>query len=129
MIEFIKEYDLPIDYLDMIIPMPLHATRLREREFNQAEILSKYIASEFGIDLASGSLIRHRFTKTQTELPADNRFSNVKNSFSVSRNCDLRNKNVLLVDDVLTTGATSSEAAMALKESGTNIVFVLTLAN
>ncbi|MDD5568352.1 MAG: ComF family protein [Candidatus Omnitrophota bacterium] len=129
MIEFIKEYGLPIDYLDMIIPMPLHATRLREREFNQAEIFSKYIASEFGIDLASGWLIRHRFTKTQAELPADNRFSNVKDSFSVPGNRDLRNKNVLLVDDVLTTGATSSEAALALKDSGANIVFVLTLAN
>ena len=129
MTDFIKEYDLPISYLDLIIPMPLHKTRLREREFNQAEILSRHIASEFNKELASGALIRHRLTKTQTELPLDQRYLNVKDSFSVANNFDLRNKNVLLVDDVLTTGATSSEAAYAIKNAGANIVFVLTLAN
>ncbi|MFH0855526.1 MAG: ComF family protein [Candidatus Omnitrophota bacterium] len=129
MIEFIKEYGLPIDCFDLIIPMPLHKSRLREREFNQAEILSGHIASEFEVNLSSGSLTRHRYTKTQTELPIDDRFSNVKNSFSVSENCDLRNKNVLLIDDVLTTGATSSEAAATMKNAGANIIFVLTLAN
>jgi len=129
MTEFIKEYDLPIKYLDLIIPMPLHKTRLREREFNQAEVLSRHIASEFNKEIASDVLIRHRLTKTQTELPLSKRYLNVKDSFSVAENCTLRNKNVLLVDDVLTTGATSSEAAYAIKKSGANIVFVLTLAN
>jgi len=129
MTEFIKEYDLPIDYLDLIIPMPLHKTRLREREFNQAEILSSHIATEFNKELAKDALIRHRLTKTQTELPVDKRFLNVKDSFSVAGNWNLRNKNVLLVDDVLTTGATSSEAAFTIKNAGANIVFVLTLAN
>jgi ComF family protein len=129
MTDFIKEYDLPINYLDLIIPMPLHKTRLREREFNQAEILSRHIASEFNREMAPGALIRHRLTKTQTELPLNQRYLNVKDSFSVTDNCNLKNKNVLLVDDVLTTGATSSEAAYAIKKSGANIVFVLTLAN
>lgn len=129
MIEFIKEYDLPIDYLDLIIPVPLHKTRLREREFNQAEVLGRHIAAEFNKELAQGALIRHRLTRTQTELPVNKRFINVKDSFSVADNCNLRNKNVLLVDDVLTTGATSSEAANAIKNAGANIVFVLTLAN
>ena len=129
MIEFVKEYDLPINYLDLIIPMPLHKTRLREREFNQAEILSMHIASEFNVNLAPDLLARHRFTRTQTELPVDNRFSNVTNSFSVAENSGLKNKNILLIDDVLTTGATSSEAAKTLKDSGAKIVFVLTLAN
>jgi len=129
MIEFIREYDLPIDYLDLIIPMPLHKTRLREREFNQAEILSRHIASEFKVNLALETLRRYRPTKTQTGLPINDRFSNVRDSFSVSKNCNLQDKNVLLVDDVLTTGATSSEAAITLKNTGVNIVFILTLAN
>lgn len=129
MIEFIEEYDLPIDLLDLIIPMPLHKTRLREREFNQAEILSRDIASEFGVSLEPELLIRHRFTETQTGLPVGNRFANVRESFSVPKDSGLKNKNILLVDDVLTTGATSSEAARTLKDSGANIVFVLTLAN
>jgi len=129
MIEFIKEYDVPIDYLDLIVPIPLHPTRLREREFNQAEILSNYIAAEFNKNITDKILIRHRVTKTQTELETEQRFVNVQGSFSVTRKEGLKGKNILLVDDVLTTGATSSEAASALKGAGANIVFVLTLSN
>ena len=129
MINFIKEYSLPLNYLDFIIPMPLHKTRLREREFNQAEILSMYIAREFKKDSVSGVLLRHRQTKTQTELKNKERFLNVANSFSVDSRLSLKKKNLLLIDDVLTTGATSSEAALALKNAGAQTVFVLTLAN
>ena len=129
LIEFIKEYDVPVDYLDFIIPIPLHKTRLREREFNQAQILSNYIAGEFNKTVLNDTLRRHRLTKTQTELEENERILNVKGSFSVSQREDIKDKNVLLVDDVLTTGATSSEAAYALKNAGANIVFVLTLAN
>lgn len=128
MADFIREYDLPINYLDLIIPMPLHKTRLREREFNQAEVLGRHIAAEFNKNLAPGALIRIRPTKTQTELAVEKRFMNVKESFAAG-DIDLKNKNLLIVDDVLTTGATSSEAALALKNAGANIVFVLTLAN
>lgn len=129
MIEFIKEYALPVDYLDFIIPMPLHKTRLRQREFNQAEVLSRQIACEFNKDLMTDILFRHRLTQTQTGLALDKRFANVKESFFVAKDRGLKNKNILIVDDVLTTGATSSEAALSLKDAGANIVFVLTLAN
>jgi len=129
MINFIKEYSLPVNYLDFIIPMPLHKTKLREREFNQAEILSMHIAKEFNKDSISNILLRHRQTKTQTELKNKDRFLNVANSFSVDSRSDLKGKNILLIDDVLTTGATSSEAALALKKAGAQTVFVLTLAN
>lgn len=129
MIDFIKEYELPMQYIDFIIPVPLHKTRLREREFNQAEILSNYVAKEFNKEVWGNYLIRHRHTRTQTELEDKERFSNVKGSFSVKESGAVRDKNILLVDDVLTTAATSSEAASALKNAGANIVFVLTLAN
>ncbi len=129
MIDFIKEYDLPIDYLDYIAPVPLHKARLREREFNQAEILSAHIASSFDKNLLKDALIRHKFTKTQTELEHHQRIANIKGCFSVNKKTDLKGKNILLVDDVLTSAATASEAALALKESGANIVFVLTLAS
>ena len=129
MIEFIKEYALPMDCLDLIVPVPLHKVRLREREFNQAQILSGYIAREFDKKILEGALIRNRHTKTQTELEENQRLLNVQNSFSVLRSEDIKGKNILLVDDVLTTAATSSEAAYTLKNSGANIVFVLTLAN
>ncbi len=129
MIDFIKEYDLPVDYLDFVIPVPLYKTRLREREFNQAEILSNHIAGEFGKSVLKDTLLRHRPTETQTELAVDKRLLNVRDSFSVRRQDYIRGKNILLVDDVLTTAATCSEAACALKKAGANIVFVLTLAN
>ena len=129
MIEFIKEYNLPIKYMDFIVPMPLHKSKLRERDFNQAEILSRYIAEEFNKGILKNNLIRHRFTKTQTELRNEERLLNVRGSFSVTDPDRVREKKLLLVDDVLTTGATASEAALALKQAGANIVFVITLAN
>jgi len=129
MIDFIKEYSLPIDYLDYVIPMPLHKTRLREREFNQAEILAKEIACEFNKDMPLSILKRLKNTKTQTDLETINRFKNVAESFIVANKTQAKGKNILIVDDVFTTGATSSEAASVLKKAGANIVFILTLAN
>ncbi|MFA7652864.1 MAG: ComF family protein [Candidatus Omnitrophota bacterium] len=129
MTDFIREYDFPIEYMDFIIPMPLHKAREREREFNQAEVLGRHVAFEFNKGLKNNLLRRERLTQTQTGLANDRRFLNVENSFNVAKDIDLKDKNVLIVDDVLTTGATSSAAAAALKSAGANIVFVLTLAN
>jgi ComF family protein len=129
MIGFIKEYSLPINDMDLILPVPLHTQRLREREFNQAGLLSRNIAAHFKKESCDNILRRSRPTKTQTDLETNQRFLNVKGSFSVNDKADLKGKNILLVDDVLTTGATSSEAALTLKNAGANIVFVLTLAN
>ncbi|MDD5730628.1 MAG: ComF family protein [Candidatus Omnitrophica bacterium] len=129
MAEYIDEYLLPFDYLDLVIPVPLHKTKLREREFNQAQILGGFLAQRYSIKLDGEILVRHRNTRTQTELPDCQRQANVRGSFSVCRKQALKGKNILLIDDVLTTGATASEAAFALKEAGANIVFVCTLAN
>jgi competence protein ComFC len=129
MVDFAKEYSVPVDFVDFIIPVPLHRAKLREREFNQAEILGNYIAGAFAKRALNNNLLRHRLTKTQTGLGNEERASNVKNSFSVKEKETIKGKNILLVDDVLTTAATCSEAAGALKNSGANIVFVLTLAS
>ncbi|MDD5596266.1 MAG: ComF family protein [Candidatus Omnitrophica bacterium] len=129
MADFIREYSLPIDYLDSIVPVPLHKLKLREREFNQAQLLSNHIAKTFNKEMLEASLIRKRHTKTQADLERDLRLSNVMDSFAVVKEEKVRGKNILLVDDVLTTGATCSEAAKTLKNAGAKIVFVLTLAN
>ena len=129
MIDFIKEYNLPMDSIDFIIPLPLHSRRLREREFNQAGILSDYIATEFRKEIVNDNLRRSRYTGTQTELEEEERLLNVRNSFVLDRSDEVEGKNILLVDDVLTTGATCSEAASVLKEAQAKAVFVLTLAN
>ncbi|MCM8795793.1 MAG: ComF family protein [Candidatus Omnitrophica bacterium] len=132
MIDFIREYNLPIEEMDYLIPLPLHKTRLREREFNQAEILSRYLAKEFNKPILNNVLLRHRLSPSQTELDINKRWLNVQGSFSIDKtnyNYYIENKNILLIDDVLTTGATSSAAAATLKAAGAKIVFVLTLAN
>jgi ComF family protein len=129
MIEFIHHYRLPLEFVDCIIPVPLSSARLREREFNQSEILASHIAGAFNKPLITNCLRRHRHTKRQTEIKTENRAANVTGSFSVTEAPAITNKTILLIDDVLTTGATSSEAAHALKEAGARIVFVLTVAN
>ncbi len=129
LVEFIKEYALPMEIIEWVIPVPLHKTRMREREFNQAGVLAGHVAEEFKIKMLEDNLIRHRYTKTQTELETSDRLLNIRDSFLVKREKEIQGKNILLVDDVLTTGATSSEAASVLKRAGARIVFVLTLAN
>ncbi len=129
MIDFVKEYNLPIESMDLIVPVPLSKTRLREREYNHALILAGGLGREFNKSVVQDRLIRHRNTGTQTELEDTERFLNVKGAFSVNGQDAVRRKNILLVDDVLTTGATCSEAALTLKEAGANAVYVLTLAS
>ncbi|MBI4706333.1 MAG: ComF family protein [Candidatus Omnitrophica bacterium] len=129
MTNFIKEYNLPISYIDFIIPVPLYETKLREREFNQAHLLAKIIADEFNKDILTDVILRSRNTGTQTELDHNQRFNNVKGCFTFTNKRDIRGKNILLIDDVLTSGATASEASRPLKESGANVIFAITLAN
>jgi len=125
---FIRDYQLPIEYLDFLIPIPLHKSRQREREFNQAEILSYEVAQEFNKKILTNQLIRVKPTKTQTELTFQERCQNVEKSFAVTKPELIKDTNLLLIDDVLTTGATSSEAAKCLKEAGAKKVLLLTLA-
>jgi ComF family protein len=129
MIDFINEFRLPVSFVDFILPVPLHKTRMREREFNQAYVLGRRLAEEFNKPLLSDALIRSRHTRTQTKLETEQRFLNVAGSFTVNKKIDLKGKNLLLVDDVLTSGATCSEAAKVLKESGAGIVFIMTVAH
>jgi len=126
---FIRDYQLPIQHLDFVIPIPLHKSRLREREFNQAEILSQEIGREFNKQVLTGCLIRVKPTKTQTELTFAQRCQNMAKSFSVTKPELIKDTNLLLIDDVLTTGATSNEAAQCLKSAGAQKVLLLTLAS
>lgn len=129
LVEFINEYGLSLEPFDFIIPVPLYKRKLREREFNQAEILAEYLASEFKLALLKDALLRIRDTPTQTELSQEERSKNVKGCFLANPRIELKNKNVLLVDDLLTTGSTCSEAARALKNARCGQVVVFTLAS
>jgi ComF family protein len=129
LIDFIKEYGLEVSLFDLIIPVPLHQRKLREREFNQAQTLSEFLSAGLGLELSTKELIRVRDTATQTGLDDRQRWSNLSGSFAVGNTGKVKGKNILLIDDVFTTGATCSEAAAALKSAGAGAVFVLTLAN
>jgi len=126
---FIRDYYLPVEQVDFIIPVPLHKSRQREREFNQAELLSQQVADEFNKKVLKGALMRSKATKTQTELTFQERRQNLQRSFTVTRPELIKDTNLLLIDDVLTTGATANEAAKSLKSAGAKIVLLLTLAN
>lgn len=101
---------------DVIIPMPLHPIRLRERGFNQAMEISRYISKHMGIMLLPDSCSRIKHTLPQTGLPWKNRQKNIRKAFSCK--IDLSGKHVALVDDVMTTGATLNELAKTLRQQG-----------
>jgi ComF family protein len=115
------------DY-DLIVPVPLHPRKSRERGFNQSGVLSAGLNRRTGIKLLRKGLVRTRYTKTQTRLSRKERRKNVKGVFRVSAAADLNEKFVLLVDDVYTTGATVNECAGVLIQAGAAAVDVLTLA-
>jgi len=115
---------------DLVVPVPLTRWRLLSRRFNQAAILAQELSRQAGLRLDLHLLRRTRFTKTQVGLTHDQRRRNVAGAFSVthSRRASLQGRNVLLVDDVITTGATAEACARALKRAGAARVDVLALA-
>ena len=118
----------PGDWADGLVPVPLHPARLAERGFNQAELLAAPCAARWRVPVLGRALIRTRPTPPQTDLDAAARRTNVRNAFAVPRPAEIRGRRLLLVDDVLTTGATVGAAAQALREAGAAAVGVLTLA-
>jgi len=112
----------------VIIPVPLHRRRLRERGFNQSLLLARVLASDLGNRLDYLSLIRNRYTQAQTGLKKKERRKNVKDAFSIIHPDAIKDKKILLVDDVFTTGHTVNECARSLKKSGAATVICLTLA-
>lgn len=118
---------LDMTAVDMIVPVPLHERRLRERGFNQAELLAHELTKSFDVPTVSGLLYRTRHTHAQFDLPRAERLRNVHGAFEVKGSNLLKKKNVLLLDDIYTTGATVSECTRLLKAAGANQVHVLTL--
>ena len=113
---------------DVIIPVPLHYTRLLKRKYNQSALLGHELSRLSGIKLDCRSLIKHRRTRPQVELRGKERLENVKGAFCVKKAENIKGKRVILIDDVLTTGTTLKECAYALKRAGAKSVDTLTIA-
>jgi competence protein ComFC len=113
---------------DLLLPIPIHRERMARRGYNQAELLAKPVERYLGINIASSVLEREKDTASQNVLNKTERFLNVKNAFRVVKPNQVAGKRILLIDDILTTGATVSEAARVLLKAGALRVTVLTLA-
>ncbi len=112
---------------DAIVPVPLHPTRKREREFNQAEVLALLAGRRLGLPVED-CLRRTRYTLTQTHFHREERFENLQGAFALRRGARVDGKALALVDDVLTTGSTADACARVLREAGASAVVVITVA-
>jgi ComF family protein len=122
--------ELPLsarDY-DVVIPVPLHWRRLWWRGFNQAALLAREVARRLKLPLDTTAISRRRFTTPQTSRHHDERIRNVRRAFAVTHPGRVKNRRVLIVDDVMTTGATVDECARVLLAAGATCVDVFTLA-
>ncbi|HXM89608.1 MAG TPA: ComF family protein [Candidatus Acidoferrum sp.] len=122
--------ELPLsagDY-DVVIPVPLHWRRLWWRGFNQAALLAAEVAHRLNLPLDTTAMSRRRFTPPQTAQHHGERIKNVRRAFTVTNPERVTNRRILLVDDVMTTGATVDECARALTAAGATSVDVFTLA-
>ncbi len=113
--------------IDYVVSVPLHPRKLRERGYNQVDDMSRWFAGKLNAELGNYLVKRHKYTSTQTQLNAEERMENVREAFGVNDSSVLQGKHVLLVDDVLTTGATSNALAEILVQNGAAKIDLVTL--
>lgn len=118
----------PVLEVDVIMPVPLHPARLRQREFNQSLLFAEAVARRLRVGLSYTNLVRTRDNPAQTSLPRSARLTNLRQAFLVRWPEAVCARRVLLVDDVFTTGTTLNECAKALRKAGAGEVYALTLA-
>jgi ComF family protein len=112
---------------DSLVPMPIHRRRMRERGFNQAEVLANQLKSISGLSVEK-LIERRKYTVKQAGLSGKERRKNVSDAFHVSSAPRVHGKRILLIDDVLTTGASANACALSLKRAGASYVAILALA-
>ncbi len=117
-----ESVELPVSWhIDAVVPVPLHRRRVAERGFNQSELIAKALCRRHGLEMDTGLLIRTADTPHQTRMSGAARKRSLKNAFRASDAC--AGLDILLVDDVRTTGTTLTECASALKKAGCRSVY------
>lgn len=111
---------------DFIISVPLHPARKRERGFDQNEIFCQKISEILNVPYLKNSIERIKYTKPQAKVKKEKRYENIKGAFKIKENFE--GKNILLFDDILTTGSTLNEISNLLKEKGAGKIIVFTIA-
>lgn len=117
-----------LKFYDIIIPVPMHEHKKRCRGYNQTELFSKQIADKLWITYNENVLIKTKNNARQSSLNLEDRTNNVKNIFKIIDENAVRNKNVILIDDIYTTGATLEECTKELKKAGCKTVLGLVIA-
>ncbi len=113
---------------DLITAVPLHRNKLQKRGFNQSQIMAEIIAARLNLRFCFDNLYRRRRTASQFNLAPNERRKNVRGAFACKRSQEFKEKSILLIDDIFTTGSTLNECAYILKQAGARRVVVLTLA-
>lgn len=116
-----------ISHIDLIIPVPMTRRKQAKRGYNQSELLGRYISEKLEIEMKLKTLIKRKNTKAQSSLDSKARKNNLKGVFSVKNEKVLRDKKILLIDDIITTGSTLEECGKVLLKSGVREIVGLTL--
>lgn len=117
-----------INDIDVIVGVPLHKSRFQQRGYNQADCIAEGLSEAINVPMRTDVLVRNHFKESQTRKNRLERWQNVKTVFSVQNEREIENKHVVIVDDVLTTGATLEACAIELLRAGCKSVSILTLA-
>ena len=118
---FLKSYDI-------ILAVPMYKTKQSVRGYNQCELIAKELSKELNVNFEKNNLIKIKYTKTQSTLSKSQRKENVKGAFQINNEDRIKNKKIILIDDIYTTGSTVNECSRILKKSGAKEIIVVTIA-
>ncbi len=125
---FLSRYHKDVMHIDAIVPVPMNRFKRVFRHYNPAQVLAAALAKSMGREAIPNALIKSKWTNSQTNLNKKERRKNLSDSLKYNPNVDLEGKNILLVDDVRTTGATSAKCTSLLKKAGAKKVVLFTIA-
>ncbi|MBD3264942.1 MAG: ComF family protein, partial [Candidatus Omnitrophica bacterium] len=121
-----KHNGIETEDFDYIVPVPLHPGRLKDRGYNQSSLIAEKLSQYFQIELRDDIIHTINFTASQTKLDRGRRYQNVKDNFRAAK--DVKDRNIILLDDIFTTGSTIQSCSRELKSKGAKNILAVTLA-